>query len=185
MERAEKVSEVEFIAGAFTKAQVALCADYRGLTVAEVTKLRKKLREGGAQARVVKNTLAKISAKKAFASAGADQLAKFVAMFEGPSLLVVSETDPVAPAKIISDFVKESKEKLRIKGGWVDGSCLDSSGVDALSKMPGKKETLAKLLNLLMAPATQFVRLLQAPGSQVVRALEAHRKNLEEKGKTA
>ncbi len=185
MNRAEKQTEVEFIQNSLTQAQVALCADYRGLTVAEITKLRKKLRDSGAQSRVVKNTLAKISAKKAFGSAKASDLEKFVTMFKGPSLLVVSSTDPVAPAKVISDFVKESKEKLKIKGGWIDGACLDGKGVDSLSKMPGKKETLAKLLSVLVAPATQFVRLLQAPGTQTVQVLEAHRKNLEEKGKAA
>jgi large subunit ribosomal protein L10 len=123
-----------------------------------------------------------ISARKAFAAASAAELERFVAMFTGPSLLVVSQTDPVSPAKIMADFVKESKDVLSIKGGWIDGACLDSGGVESLAKMPGKQETLAKLLSLLLAPATQFVRLLQAPGRQVVQVLDAQRGKLEEKG---
>ncbi len=180
MERSEKESEVQFISAALAKAQVALCADYRGLTVAEITKLRKKLRENGASARVVKNTLISISAKQTFSSASQAELDKFLSIFKGPTLLIASDSDPVAPAKVLADFLKETKDKFSIKGGWIDGACLDAGGVNALAKMPGKKETLAQLLNLIMAPATQFVRLLQAPGQQVVQVLGAHQRKMEE-----
>lgn len=180
MERAEKQSELEFLTSSLTGAQVALCADYRGLTVGEITQLRRDLRQSGAYGRVVKNTLARISANKVFSSSKSDQLEKFVGIFKGPTLLVVSDKDPVAPAKVLTKFIKD-KKKLTIKGGWIEGSFLNEAGVTTLSEMPGREETLAKLLSLLMAPATQFVRLLQAPGSQVVRLLEAHRKNLEQK----
>lgn len=178
-QRTEKESEVQFISNAFQKAQVALCADYRGLTVAEMTKLRKKVKESGGQARVVKNTLAILSAKSAFASAGQAELDRFVSMFKGPSLLITSAVDPVAPAKVLADFLKETKDKFSIKGGWIDGSCIDAKGVDSLAKMPGKKETLAQLLSLINTPATQFVRLLKAPGSQVVQVLGAYQRKLE------
>jgi large subunit ribosomal protein L10 len=186
MNRSEKQQEVDFLSTCFTKAQTALCADYRGLSVAQITALRTELRKNGCSGRVVKNTLAKISVKKALASAGgsaaqdAAALEAFVKIFEGPSFLVFSESDPVAPAKVLVKFAKDN-EKLKLKGGWLDGSFMEPASVDALSKMPGREQTLAMLLSLLNTPATQLVRVLQAPGAQLARAIEAHRKNLEQK----
>ena len=182
MNRAEKKAELEWLSESFGKSQLALCADYHGLTVAEITRLRRDLHNAGSSSRVVKNTLAKISAKKAFTSAKGAELERFLAVMQGPSFLVMSFEDPVAPAKVIADFIKQYK-KLTVKGAWVDGVFLDAAGVETLSQMPGKQEILAKLLGLLAAPATGLVRLLQAPGSQVARVIEGHRKNLEEKGK--
>ena len=181
MERAEKQAEIEYLVECFSKAQVALCADYRGLTVAEVTELRRELNKTGCIGRVVKNTLARISAQKVYDKANQEELNKFLALLEGPSFVVTNPTDPVAPAKVITKFVKD-KNKMAIKGGWLDGAFLDSKGVESLSQMPGKEQTLGKLLGLLAAPATQLVRLFQAPASQLARVIEAHRANLEKKG---
>lgn len=180
MNRSEKQQEVDFLATCFTKAQAALCADYRGLTVAQMTNLRRELRANGCSGRVVKNTLAKISLKKGVTSKDDKALEAFVSIFEGPSLLVFSESDPVAPAKVLVKFAKDN-DKLKLKGGWLDGSFVEPASVDALSKMPGREETLAMLLSLINTPATQLVRVLQAPGAQLARAIEAHRKNLEQK----
>ncbi|MBX7143351.1 MAG: 50S ribosomal protein L10 [Oligoflexia bacterium] len=183
MNREEKKTEVEFLGKALHGAQVALCADPRGLTVMEVTELRKQLFKAGSGARVVKNSLARIAAKDAFTKRGGKdgEIKKFVDVLHGPNMLVYSDADPVAPARVISGFAKDH-QNLKIKGGWVDGTFIDSAGVETLSKMPGREETLARLLALIAAPATQLVRLLAAPGTQVVRALEAHRANLEKKG---
>lgn len=183
MDRQEKQAEVEFLDKALASAQVALCADFRGLTVSEVTELRKQLRKSGARARVVKNTLVRLAAAKALKAVGASEseLNKFVALFDGPNFVVYSDTDPIAPAKVISGFAKDH-QNLKIKGGWVDGSFVDQAGVDTLSKMPGREETLARLLALISAPATQLVRLLAEPGTQVVRVIDAQRANLEKKG---
>lgn len=183
MNREEKRVEVEFLGKALHSAQVAVCADPRGLTVGEITELRKQLHKAGSGARVVKNALARIAAKDAFSKKGAaeGEVKKFVDALHGPNMIVYSASDPVAPARVISGFAKDH-QNLKIKGGWVDGSFIDSAGVETLSKMPGREETLARLLALIAAPATQLVRLLGAPGTQVVRALEAHRANLEKKG---
>lgn len=180
MERAEKDNEIEFLTGVLSKSQIALCADYRGLNVAEITALRKKLRENGAIGKVVKNTLAKISAKKALGENGevTDPLQKFLDLFEGPSFLVYSDKDPIASAKVIQEFTK-TKESFRIKGAWVDGGFVDNKGVDALAKMPSKEETLSMLLRLISTPATQIVRLLNAPASQLAQVVEAYRRKLE------
>lgn len=180
MDRAEKQAELEAIGAGFASAQVALCADYRGLTVAEVTALRKELRKNGAKGKVVKNTLARLAAEKAYKDADATHLKKFMELFEGPSVVIYSDTDPVAPAKVVFAFAKDH-QNLKIKGGWVDGQFIDKAGAETLSKMPGREETLAKLLALIAAPATQLVRLLAAPSTQVVRVLDGHRQNLEKK----
>jgi len=182
MERAEKEAEVKFLTDCFTKSKVALCADYRGLTVGQVTKLRKEIRGMGAVARVTKNTLARISAQKVYGdSAKAQELENFLKLLEGPSMLFFSYTDPVAPAKVLAKFAKDN-EKLRIKGGWLDGSCMDSKAVDALSKLPGREETLAKLLSLINTPARQLMQLLKTPGTQTVRVIDEQRKKIEAKG---
>ncbi|MCO6431832.1 MAG: 50S ribosomal protein L10 [Deltaproteobacteria bacterium] len=179
MNRAEKQSEVEFLRDAFTKSQLALCADSRGLTVSQITTLRRELRGAGARARVVKNTLAKLAAKESFKSATEEQLSRFLGIFEGPSLVVLSDSDPIGPAKVMAKLAK-TFEPLSIKGAWFEQAFLDTAGVDALSTMPGREELIAKLLNLLLAPGTQLVRLLNAPASQVVQVLEAHRSKMEE-----
>ena len=178
MDRAQKQVELEAIGAAFANAQVALCADYRGLTVAQVTKLRKELRKNGARGKVVKNTLARLAADKAYKDVDSAQRQKFMELFHGPSLVIYSDTDPVAPAKVLVAFAKDN-EKLQIKGGWVDGQFIDKAGATALSKMPGREETLAKLLALIAAPATQLVRLLGTPGTQVTRVIDAQRQKLE------
>jgi len=179
MERAEKEAEVDFLKDRFSKAQVALCANYRGLTVSKITELRKALWGQGATGRVVKNTLAKISLEQALVDADAAEKEKMMATFAGPTFLVFSEKDPVSPAKVLSDFMKENKAFV-VKGAWLDGVFVDDKGIGELAKMPGKEELLGKLLNLIMAPATQLVRTIQAPGSQTVQVLEAQRKKLEE-----
>lgn len=181
MNRAEKQAEVEFLTDCFNKTQVAICADYHGLTVAEVTDLRRELHKNGCVGRVVKNTLAKLSAKKVFAQANQAELEKFLKLLEGPCFVVMNFDNPVAPAKVVTEFIKRTK-KLSLKGGWLDGSFLDQKGLETLSEMPGKEEILGKLLGLLSAPATRLVRLLHAPATQLARVIDAHRQNLEKKG---
>lgn len=178
MERSEKLKEVEFLNDCFGGSAIALCADYRGLTVAQITALRKELRNAGTQARVVKNTLAKLAVKEAFKEAEAAELERFIKIFEGPSLVVFSEKDPVAPAKVLSKFAKDN-DKLQIRGAWLEGQFVDVAGVGSLSNMPGKEELLAKLLALINAPATQLLRLIQAPATQVVGVINAQKDKIE------
>jgi len=181
MERTEKQTEIDLLNKSFESAQIALCADYRGLTVAQITKLRRQLRGSGLEGRVVKNTLAKIAAKRVLKDSDGTEMEKFLELFKGPSFVVFSRHDPVAPAKMASEFGKEN-EAFKIKGAWFEGAFVDVQGVKALASMPSREETLAKLLALIAAPATQLVRVLQAPAAQVVRVLEACRQKLEGKG---
>jgi large subunit ribosomal protein L10 len=181
MNRADKQSEIEFLTDAFSKSAIAVCADYRGLTVSEIGGLRSELKKAGSTSRVVKNTLAKVAVGNAYSENSGEELEKFVGLFQGPNFVVFSEEDPVAPAKIISKFAKDHKN-LEVKGAWFEGSFVDVDGVKELSAMPSKEEILAKLLNLMNAPATQLLQVMQAPSREVVQVLEAQRAEIEKKG---
>jgi large subunit ribosomal protein L10 len=178
MDRAEKQQEISFLAEQFSNSSIALCADCRGLSVKDFTRLRSELRAVGAVGKVVKNTLAKRSVNEALGERDKGQVDKLLSLFSGPSFIVFANDDVVAPAKIFSKFSKE-KEAFDIKGGWFEGTCVDEAGVKQISTMPSREEVLSQLLRLINTPATQIVRLLQAPAQQMVQALEAHRSNLE------
>jgi len=177
MNREEKVQEISWITDQFAKSQIAVCVDYRGLKVSQVTQLRRELRQAGSVARVVKNTLGRISAQKTLKGKDSSDLEKFVKMFVGPTLVVYSHTDPIAPTKVLAKLAKDMPV-MKIKGAFLDGQYVDPAGVDNLSKMPGREETLSMLLRLLNTPATNLARLLNAPGEQLVRVVDAQREKL-------
>lgn len=181
MERSDKETEVTLLDGMFQKSAITFCADYRGLTVEEVTKFRVAMGEVGGASRVVKNTLGRISAKNSLGEAGEEKVGQFVDLLSGPSMIIFGNEDPIGPAKVVTKFAKEH-EKFEIKGGWFEGDFINKDEVVALSKLPSREEVLGQLLSVISAPATQLVRLLQAPAQQTVQVLEGHRKNLEEQG---
>jgi large subunit ribosomal protein L10 len=177
MEKAEKQVELDTLISNFKSAQVAVCADYRGLTVAKVTELRRELKNAGCRARVVKNTLARLAVSKVQSDGKQDDVSKFLETIIGPTLVVTSEADVIAPTKVLAKFAK-ANDKFRVKGAWLDGAYVDADGVDSLSKMPGRDETFAMLLSLISEPATRLARVISEPGAQVVRSIEAYRKKL-------
>ena len=119
MDRAEKQTELNELVDKFSKAQVAVCADYRGLTVAELSGLRRELRKSGSEGRVVRNTLARLAVSNVSGSAGASEteLARFLDTIVGPTLVVTCDQDPIAPTKVLAKFAKDNK-KFRVKGCW-------------------------------------------------------------------
>lgn len=178
MEKNIKNTELSRLETGFSSSPLALCADYRGLTVAQINILRQELKKVGASSKVVKNTLAKISANKVLGEgASADDLTKFLDVFKGPSLLVFTGEDIVAPAKVLVKLEKEYNA-LEIKGGWFEGTYVDKKGVDALSSMPGREELLASVLRVINAPATQLARIVQAPGQQLAQVISAYKDTL-------
>lgn len=181
MTRAERQEELEYLEGWYGRSKIALVVDYLGLNVEQITKLRKELRQSGAVGKVVKNTLATMAAGKSFSGGSEDQIAKLKKSLKGPSMLVISEKDPIAPAKVLTKFAKDN-DKLKIKGAWFENAFVDLSGIQDLSKMPGREELLATLLALINTPATQLLRLMNAPAQQTVQVIEAQRKKLEEAG---
>lgn len=174
--------EKEVLVAEFTEnmgsAKITFCADYRGLTVKQVTEIRKQLREAGCFARVYKNTLAKLASEEVLKEAVGAQKDKFVDLFEGPSFVIFAKEDPVKAAKIL-DKVAKDIEVFQVKGAWFDGSFIDADGVGSVAKMPGKEESWAMLLALINTPATQMVRVLTAPAEQVVRVIAAYKEKLE------
>ncbi len=139
-------------------AQSVVLVDYRGLTVAEDTQLRRQLREAGVVYKVYKNTLM----KRAFE--GTD-LAGLESYLEGPSAIAISKDDATAPARIICKFAKEA-EALEVKAGVVDGVVYDAKQVDALSKIPSREELLSKFLGSIQSPITNFARVLNQIAEQ-------------------
>lgn len=171
--RTEKQAVVSEIKEKLTGLKGAVLTNYRGLSVAQDTKLRRKLREAGVEYRVIKNTLTRIAANEA----GIEGLDKYL---EGPTAIAMSKVDPVAPAKILSDFIRENKlQAIEIKAGLVEGKVIDANGVKALASLPPREVLLAQLLGTMQAPIAGFVRVLGGIPSNLVYALEAIRKQKE------
>ena len=149
-----KKAVVAQLAEQLKTAQSGILVDYIGLTVEEDTDLRRKLREGGVDYKVVKNTLTRFAAKEV----GFDELDD---VLNGPTSLALGFEDPVAPAKIISDFAKKN-DKISIKAGFLDGKVISLDEIKRLADTPSKETLIATVLSSLNAPASNLVRLLQA-----------------------
>ncbi len=167
MNRTEKSNEVSKLKQRFEKAKTMIFADYRGLTVAEVTELRQKLYAQQSTMKVVKNRLAKLAFKDLKVE-GVDPFLK------GPTAIASSDADPVVPAKVLVDFAKDH-EKLQLRAGFMDGMVLDVKAIIALAKLPSREVLLSKMLGSLQAPATNFVNVLAAVPRGLVTALAAIR----------
>lgn len=168
MKKDQKVQIVEEYVGIFEKPGIYLM-DFTGLNVAEITDLRRKLRESSVSMRVVKNTLA----KRALKQLGNDSLDEYLV---GPIGVAYSAEDAVAPAKILLDF-RKSHDKMTIKVGYVDGKVVDEMAISAISKLPSKLELQAKLASVLNAPIVKLARTLNAAPVKLALTIKA----LEEK----
>ena len=135
-------------------AQAGVIADYRGLTVAQDTELRTKLREAGVEYTIVKNTLTRFAANEVGLE-GLDPI------LHGPTALATSSNDVVAPAKVLVDFAKKN-EQLEIKAGFVDGKVISVDEVKVYASIPSKEVLIAKMLGSLQAPIGNLVRTLDA-----------------------
>ncbi|MGH6942996.1 MAG: 50S ribosomal protein L10 [Geminicoccaceae bacterium] len=165
MLRARKTEIVDSLRGVFSGAGVVVVTHYHGLTVAEVTDLRRGMREAGARFRVTKNRLAKIAAAETAYASLAD-------LFIGPTAIAYS-ADPVAAPKATVGYAKRN-EKLVIVGGALAGTLLTPEQVRALADLPSIDELRARLVGLLTTPAARLVGVLQAPAGQLARVLAAH-----------
>ncbi len=165
MERSQKPKEVEALKERFQAAKALIFAENKGLKVSEVTELRKKLKQTQSSMKVVKNRLV----KRALKAAGIEGLDSF---FEGPTTVASSTTDPVSPAKVLVDFIKEH-ERLSIKGGYLAGEILTVEKIKALASLPSREELYAKLLGCLLNPARGLVSVMAALPRQLVTAIDA------------
>lgn len=164
MEKAKKKEVVEQLTGVFGEIETIIIAQNAGLTVAEFTKLRQKVRATGSSIQVAKNRLVKIALKGTKFEALSDK-------FKGPTTITYSK-DPVSAAKAIAEFAKDN-QKLVIVGGAMGNTVLDLAGVKNLASMPSLDELRAKLVGLINAPATKLVQVIQAPAGQLARIFGA------------
>jgi large subunit ribosomal protein L10 len=153
------------------KAKAAILAEPKGLNVATVTELRRKCREAQVEYRIVKNSLAIRAAK------GTD-LEQLAEKFVGPTALVMSYDDVVAPAKILADFAKD-RENFTLRIAVVQGKVIDVKGIMALAKLPSLPELRSRIAGVIAQPASKLVRLLAAPGQQLAQVLGARKEQLE------
>lgn len=149
-----KQQAVQDIAEKLRGSATTVVADYRGLTVSQVTELRKQLREAGIEFQVLKNTLV----RRATAAA---ELSELDEVLSGPTAIAFSREDAVAPAKILHDFAKKN-EALEIKGGVVEGRVVDVDQIKALATLPSREGLLSMLLSVLQAPMRNFALAVKA-----------------------
>ena len=176
--RAQKEEQVSALREKLARATSVFVADYRGLTVAGANDLRSKLRNevagGEVEYQVVKNSVL----RRATSDSDLDVLQD---AFSGPTAVAISYGDPAAVAKVLVDYAKQS-ETFELKGGFLDGRCLDDREISTLARLPSLDELRGQFIGLLQAPATKLVRLLNEPGSQLARLVEARRNAMEESG---
>ncbi|WP_370183592.1 50S ribosomal protein L10 [Alteriqipengyuania sp.] len=165
MDRSQKTDAVAQLNNVFNEAGVVVVTRNLGLTVAESTDLRAKMREVGATYQVAKNRLAKIALKDTD-YAGIDE------SLSGPTALAYS-ADPVAAAKAVVEFAK-SNDRLEVVGGSMGSQVLDEAGVKALASMPSLDELRGKLVGLVNAPATKIAQVVNAPANKLARVFGAY-----------
>jgi large subunit ribosomal protein L10 len=168
--RNEKAELIETLQSTLSEATAVVVTHQTGLTVAESSDLRGRMREAGAGFKVTKNRLTKIALQ-------GTKYEDITDLFTGPTAVGTS-ADPVAAAKTLVAFAKEN-DKLTIVGGALDGKVLDKAGVEALAKLPSLDELRASLVGLLNAPATKVARVAQAPVAKLARVIQARADQLQ------
>ena len=165
MDRAQKQENVESLKGVFSSAGTVVVTHYMGLTVAEMTDLRGRLRSEGAQLKVVKNTLV----RKALGGSVGDE---GDALFKGP-VAIAFAPDPVSAAKVATQYAKDN-EKFSVIGGLMGEQVLDKKAVTSLASLPSLDQLRAKIVGLINSPATKVAGVLQAPAGQLARVFGAY-----------
>ena len=167
MDRTEKREFVASLATVFAETSFVLVAQNKGLTVADVSELRRRMRAAGASYKVAKNRLATLALE-------GTRFDGVKPLLKGPTALAWS-TDPVAVAKTAVEFAK-TNDKFVVLGGALGTQTLNAEGVKALAELPSLETLRAQLLGLIQTPATRIAGILQAPGGQVARVLSAYAK---------
>jgi large subunit ribosomal protein L10 len=168
----QKAQQVGLLTEKLTTAKVAVLTDYRGLTVAQMQDLRGRLRGGGVEYRVIKNTLA----RRAAAAAGHEALESEL---KGPVAIAFGYDDLGVPSRLINEFVRTTRLKLEIVGGLVEGRVFSPEQMKQLADLPSREVLLAQLLGTLQSPVAQLVGIMQTPLQQLRGVLEAYKTKLE------
>jgi large subunit ribosomal protein L10 len=165
MDRAQKSEAIDTLKGVFDGAGAVVVTHYMGLTVAEMTDLRGRLRKEGAQLKVVKNTLVQKALGGSHGEAGD-------ALFKGPVAIAYGK-DPVSAAKVATDYAK-TNDKFVVMGAIMGANVLDQKAVGSLATLPSLDQLRAQLIGLINAPATKVAAVLQAPAGQLARVFNAY-----------
>ena len=171
LNRTEKEQVISELHEKMAKVKIAIVAEPKGLDVATVNDLRKKLRDSKVEYRVIKNSLAARAAKGTSVEKVADK-------FVGPTAIVMSYDDVIAPAKVLADFMKD-RENFTIRTAVVEGNVVDAKGIQALAKMPGLLELRGQIAAMIAQPATKLARMIAAPAQQLAQVIGARRDQLE------
>lgn len=179
--KAPKVAAVAELETLFKGGDGLVFFDNNGLTVKQVSTLRRQLRENNVAVKVAKNTLIRIALKNV-----GRETKGLEAKLHGPTVVAIGMADPISPAKGLMKFVKENEDaKLSIKGGLIGKDLLDVSGVERLSQLPGKEELLSRLLGSMMAPAQNMACAMNNAVAKFAWALQAYQTKLQESAPAA
>ncbi len=165
MDRAHKADAIETLKGVFADSGAVVITHYLGLTVAELTELRARLRKEDAKITVVKNRLAQKALAGAAGEAGDN-------LFKGPVAIAYGR-DPVSAAKVVTQYAKDN-EKFSVVGGLMGTMVLDQQAIKSLAALPSLDQIRAQLIGLIQAPATKVAGVLQAPAAQLARVFSAY-----------
>ena len=158
----EKIESVEELRSRLSGVKTVLLTEFRGLTVSQLSDLRKQLRSVSAEYKVIKNRLARLALSA--------DLAEVKGHLKGPTGMIISKDDPVAVAKALHTFAK-ANQAMVIKAGYVEGRMLPADGLKALADLPSREALRAQLVGTLTGPLAQLVGLLQAPQRELVYVL--------------
>lgn len=168
-----KVQAVRDITEWLDGATIVISTSYTGLPVADLTSLRRTLREKEIRYKVVKNTLAYIAAE----NAGRPELKEII---QGPSAIAFGYGEPTDPAKALSEFIRETRSPLKIHGAVLDGRVLDGGQVEQLASLPSKDELVAQMLSRMQSPIAGLVNVLNGPISGLARVLQGRIDQIQE-----
>jgi large subunit ribosomal protein L10 len=172
MSREEKAQIIDGLQEVFSECSVGILTDYRGLSTAEITDLRRTLRRSDIKYRVVKNTLARFAAERADKN-------DLATLFEGPVAIVFGYGDIAEPARILTDYIRTAKAELSIKGGFLGDRLLTSENVETLATLPSEEVLLGRVLAGMQSPIVTLVGALISPLRGVMSVLQARIKQLE------
>ncbi len=167
-----KAAMMAEVKDAMGRAKVAIAADFRGLTVAQLTDLRRALRPANVEIKVVKNTLANMAAGQA----GRPEMAK---LLEGPTAIAFGYGDPVQPVKLLMEHLRVRRMQLAIHAGWIEGQILDRAGVESLATLPSREQLVAEVVGKLQSPLYNFAGLLNASVRNFAGLVDSRIKQLE------
>jgi large subunit ribosomal protein L10 len=157
------------------RASIAISADYRGLTVAQLTDLRRALRPANVEVNIVKNTIAAMAAEQA----GRAEMGQ---LLQGPTALAIGFGDPIAPVKLLTEHLRVRRMQLDIHGGWLEGKILSRADVESLATLPSKEQLIAGVVGKLQSPLYNLTGLLQASMRNFAGLVEARANQLQAQG---